>query len=100
MQVAAGVDHTVLLRSDGRTLAVGDNDCGQCDVPPLEEGAKHVQVAAGLKHTVLLRNDGLAVAVGENRYGQCDLPLPEDGAGCRPPRVWITPCFFAATAAL
>ena len=34
-QVSAGVDLTVLLRSDGRAIACGNNFFGQCNVPPL-----------------------------------------------------------------
>merc|ERR1740121_1114422 len=34
-QVAAGADHTVLLRSDGTAVACGLNDDGQCDLPAL-----------------------------------------------------------------
>lgn len=37
---AAGDSHSVLLRSDGRAVAFGDNQCGQCDVPPLEPGVR------------------------------------------------------------
>lgn len=30
--LAAGRNHTVALKSDGTVLAVGDNNCGQCNV--------------------------------------------------------------------
>ena len=33
IQVAAGLFHTVLLRSDGRVVACGSNDDAECDVP-------------------------------------------------------------------
>mmetsp|Transcript_29646 Transcript_29646/g.84548 ORF Transcript_29646/g.84548 Transcript_29646/m.84548 type:complete len:250 (+) Transcript_29646:73-822(+) len=77
---AAGGNHTVLLRCDGRAVACGDNSHGQCDLPDLDAGASYVQVAAGSGHTVLLRSDGRAVACGDNRRGQCDLPEQELGA--------------------
>lgn len=35
--------HTVLLRSDGLAVACGRNDFGQCDIPPLDEGASYTQ---------------------------------------------------------
>ena len=56
--VSAGVAHTVLLRSDGCTVACGQNVQGQCDIPPLDEGVTYTQVSAGGCHTVLLRSDG------------------------------------------
>lgn len=38
-QVSAGGLHTLLLRSDGRVVACGSNGCGQCQIPPLDEGS-------------------------------------------------------------
>jgi|ERR1711971_593825 len=35
-QVAAGVYHTVLLRSDGTVVACGYNGFGQCSIPALD----------------------------------------------------------------
>jgi alpha-tubulin suppressor-like RCC1 family protein len=32
VMVAAGCAHTIGLKSDGKVVAVGDNDYGQCDV--------------------------------------------------------------------
>ena len=77
--VAAGVAHSVLLRSDGKAVAFGDNWAGQCDVPALEKGATYTQVAAGAFHTVLLRSDGTAVACGMNDEGQCTIPASSVG---------------------
>jgi hypothetical protein len=68
--VAAGAAHTVGLQSDGRVVAVGRNDYGQCNVRSL---TGIVQVAGGGDHTVGLRADGRVVAVGRNDYGQCDV---------------------------
>merc|ERR1712159_978354 len=73
-QVAAGVCHTVLLKSDGTAVACGHNRNGQCSIPPLDEGLTYTQVAAGACHTVLLKSDGTAVACGNNRKGQCSIP--------------------------
>ncbi|CAK0895825.1 unnamed protein product, partial [Prorocentrum cordatum] len=77
--VAAGVFHTVLLRSDGTVAARGQNVYGQCDVPALEGGVTYTHVAAGWLHTVLLRSDGTVAACGQNAEGQCDVPALEGG---------------------
>ena len=68
--VAAGVFHTVGLRSDGTVVAVGANLAGQCNVSNWQD---IVQVAAGGAHTVGLRSDGTVVAVGPNGYGECNV---------------------------
>ena len=64
IQVAAGIEHTVLLRSDGTAVACGLNDCEQCNIPPLDEGLSYIQVSAGGHQTLLLRSDGSAVTCG------------------------------------
>lgn len=80
---AAGSCHSVLLRSDGRAVAFGDNekrmfqDSGACDVPELEPGAAYVAVGAGISGTVLLRSDGRAVACGEDMWGELELRSEE-----------------------
>ena len=73
-QVFAGSGHTLLLRSDGSVVAIGDNRRGQCNIPPLDEGMTYTQVSAGGPHTVFLRSDDCAVAIGDNSCGQCNIP--------------------------
>jgi len=68
--VAAGAAHTVGLQSDGRVVAVGRNNHGQCNVG---SWTGIVEVAGGGEHTVGLKSDGRVVAVGRNDYGQCDV---------------------------
>ena len=59
-------------------VACGDNDVGQWNIPPLNEGLSYTQISAGSGHTVLLRSDGNVVACGKNNEGQCNiLPLDE-----------------------
>merc|ERR1712032_371462 len=41
-QVAAGGEHTVLLRSDGAAVACGDNVDGQCALPDPEPDLRYV----------------------------------------------------------
>jgi alpha-tubulin suppressor-like RCC1 family protein len=68
--VAAGDVYTVGLKANGKVIAVGDNDDGQCNVG----GWRGItQVAAGSAHTVGLKANGRVVAVGWNDYGQCDV---------------------------
>lgn len=77
--VFAGSFHTVLLRSDGRAIAFGDNSFGQCSIPPLSPGQSYTQVCAGGSHTVLLRSDGRAVACGLQIDGRCNIPAAPKG---------------------
>lgn len=74
--MAAGLGHTVGLRSDGTVVAVGSNIQGQCAV---EGWTDVVAIAAGELHTVALRADGTLLAAGNNDRGQCDVPGPEAG---------------------
>ena len=76
--MAAGANHTCLLRSDGTVAAFGFNESGECDIPhPLEPEHVYIQASAGYNHTVLLRKDGSVIAVGQNDDGQCDIPAGE-----------------------
>lgn len=77
--VFAGGQHTVLLRSDGRAIALGNNSCGQCNIPPLKAGQSYTQICAGTSHTVLLRSDGRAVACGLDFDGRCSIPSAPKG---------------------
>jgi len=69
ISAAAGSQHTILLRSDGKVDAFGDNTNSQCSVPDLPEGVTYVSVAAGDLHTVLIRSDGQAAAFGSYIVG-------------------------------
>lgn len=68
---AAGGRHSLLLRNDGRAVAFGFNQHGQCDIP-LD---RYLAVACGENHSVLLLEDGTAVAYGDDQHGQCRLPV-------------------------
>jgi len=73
--VAAGVQHTLLLCSDGAVKACGLNLDGQCAMP--ETGSLQqpiVAISAGGFHSVLLDDAGQALALGCNDHGQCNLP--------------------------
>ena len=77
--VAAGLSHTVLLRSDGAAVACGDICDGHCDLPALEAGLTYVAASAGSNHTVLLKSNWAAAACGNNDCGQSDLPALGEG---------------------
>eukprot|EP00435_Cladocopium_sp_Y103_P063258 s348_g24.t2 len=77
--LVTGLDHTVLLRSDGSVVACGLNNAGQCDIPPLDEGVSYTQISAGAEHAVLLRSDGSVVACGYNKDGQWNIPPLDEG---------------------
>ena len=89
---AAGIFHTLLLRSDGMSVAFGENVCGQCNIPILEKGVTYIQVAAGGYHTILLRSDGTCVACGDNSCGQFNIPF------CQ--KVWHTLKLLEVTTSL
>lgn len=67
--VAAGVDHTVILYAD-HVEAVGSNYYGQCNV---DTWKNIVQVSTLRYHTVGLTADGTVVATGPSADGQCDV---------------------------
>lgn len=62
------------LRGDRQVVAWGQNDYGECDIPPPPAGVWYVATDGGLWHTVALRSDGQVVAWGSNYNGQCNTP--------------------------
>ena len=68
--IAAGYNHSVALLENGRVIAVGDNQAGQCDT---ESWRDIVAIAAGARHTVGLKANGTVVAVGDNTHGECNV---------------------------
>jgi alpha-tubulin suppressor-like RCC1 family protein len=71
-EIAAGLGHTVALKSDGTVLAWGDNSWGQRNMPGGLAGVK--AIAAGAYHTVALKNDGTVLAWGVGSFGQTNVP--------------------------
>jgi alpha-tubulin suppressor-like RCC1 family protein len=70
--VAAGGNHTVVLKTGGTVTAWGYNGYGISTVPAGLAGV--TSIAAGEKHTLALKSDGTAVAWGLNDYGQTTVP--------------------------
>lgn len=67
--IAAGLYHSIYVRSDGKVSGAGQSSLGRLDV---EDWTDIVAVAAAA-HTVGLRADGTVVAVGPNGSGQCNV---------------------------
>ncbi|MFN7470616.1 MAG: RCC1 domain-containing protein, partial [Roseiflexaceae bacterium] len=72
-QIAAGLNFSMALRSDGQVLTWGDNTIGQSTVQPAAR-ADVIQIAAGDSHALALRADGTVVAWGSNAVGQTTIP--------------------------
>jgi alpha-tubulin suppressor-like RCC1 family protein len=77
--VAAGFDHSLVLRADGTVLAFGANDKGQLGLtgvtstitPTAVPGLSNVvALAAGSAHSVALTSEGKVFVWGSNQYGQ------------------------------
>lgn len=73
VQVSAGDNHVLGLRSDGTVWAGGWSMYGH-DIWPPEGLTDVVQVAAGASHSVALRSDGTVVCWGANWNGECSPP--------------------------
>lgn len=72
IDIAAGANHSLLLRADGTVVAWGDNSKGQSTVPT---GLNDViAIAAGDQHSLALKSDGTVIGWGSNENGQIDIP--------------------------
>jgi alpha-tubulin suppressor-like RCC1 family protein len=72
ISVAAGSDHSLALRADGKVVAWGDNTFGQTSVPP--SATNIVAIAAYGAQSMALTADGNVLAWGENRNGLTNIP--------------------------
>ena len=79
VKIAAGHNHTLVLKSDGTVWAWGDNYYGQLGNGTLTNSSTAVQVigltgitdiSGGLYHSIALKNDGTVWAWGYNGSGQ------------------------------
>ncbi len=75
--VAAGCDHSLVMRTDGTLAAWGANSFGQATIPSGLDSV--IKIAAGCTHNVALRTNGQVVGWGANTYGQCNVPSTANG---------------------
>jgi alpha-tubulin suppressor-like RCC1 family protein len=75
--IAAGGEHTVVLRNDGTVWAWGSNNRGQLGNDTMDDSFIPVQafdavkaISASANHTVAIRNDGTVWAWGSNNRGK------------------------------
>ena len=85
--IAAGVEHTLALKSDGTVWAWGRNLKGQLGndstkdslTPVIVKNLDNVTaIAAGWSHSVALKKDGTVWTWGRNYYGQLGIGSPRD----------------------
>jgi alpha-tubulin suppressor-like RCC1 family protein len=75
--IAAGLDHSLGLRTDGSVAGWGYNQQGQCTVPEPNSGFR--AVAAGGLHSLGLKEDGSVVGWGDSNNGLAIPPSPNSG---------------------
>jgi alpha-tubulin suppressor-like RCC1 family protein len=80
--IAAGSDHSLLLKSNGSLWATGDNEYGQLGDGSTDGGSYETNqfeqvvsggvtaIAAGYDHSLFIKDDGSLWAMGDNQYGQ------------------------------
>jgi alpha-tubulin suppressor-like RCC1 family protein len=83
--IAAGLNHSLFLRSDGKVFGVGGNNDGQLGNGSVSNGVVHpieilttnigtslpiTAIATGYAHSLFLRSDGKVFACGTNTEGQ------------------------------
>lgn len=77
--VAAGFEHSLVLRANGTVVAFGKNDKGQLGVPaiastitpmPVEGLTNVIALGAGSQHSVAVTGAGKVFVWGSNQYGQ------------------------------
>jgi hypothetical protein len=72
--IAAGLRHTVALKTDGAVVAWGYNGWGQTDVPVAAQSGV-TGIAAGGDYTLALKTNGAVLAWGNGEYGKTNVPF-------------------------
>ncbi len=98
---AVGMAHSLCLNHEGRILAEGANDCGQCDIASFRSA---LWVAAGPYRSAAILTDGHIVFAGRNSDGQGDTRVLNGelkAAGAEADYAWKrVSCGYSHTAAL
>ncbi|WP_138753957.1 S-layer homology domain-containing protein [Paenibacillus sinopodophylli] len=78
-QIAAGANHSLLLKPNGTVVGWGRNNSGQVSIP--DHLTDVISIAAGIEHSLALKSDGTVVAWGNNEGGATTIPddLAEGG---------------------
>src|SRR5207249_11721491 len=64
--LAAGANHTLALRSDGKVIAWGDDSANQVTLPPGFTNA--MAIGAGVNFSLAVRSNGSVFGWGDNAY--------------------------------
>ncbi len=67
-----GFRHTLALTKEGKILAWGPNNSGQCNIP--HDLHDVVDISAGADYSLALTKSGQVIAWGANDLGQCNVP--------------------------
>jgi alpha-tubulin suppressor-like RCC1 family protein len=80
--IAAGLNHTLFLKSNGSLWAMGENSYGQLGDGATDNGnyetnrpeqivaSNATAIASGYRHSLFLKSDGSLWGMGDNAYGQ------------------------------
>ena len=79
LSVAAGREHTAVVKGDGTVVCWGSNTYGQSTAPA---GNTFTQVSCGAYHCIALKSDGTVVCWGRNNLGQTSVPAGLTGVVC------------------
>ncbi|MBB3153544.1 alpha-tubulin suppressor-like RCC1 family protein [Paenibacillus endophyticus] len=71
-QIAAGANHSLLLKPNGTVAGWGLNNAGQVSIP--NSLTDVISIAAGSEHSLALKSDGTVVAWGNNTGGASTIP--------------------------
>ena len=74
--IAAGYNHNLALKADGRVVGWPAMPDGRANGAAL--GSDVVAIAAGVHHSLALKSDGTVVGIGSNASNQRDIPSAEN----------------------
>jgi alpha-tubulin suppressor-like RCC1 family protein len=75
ISVAAGFNHYLALRPDGRIVGWGSGFYGETNPPASLSNSIVTAISAGYQHSLALRSDGIPVAWGFPSFGLTNVPV-------------------------